>query len=175
VATTKTTLGYASVFYKETGTERHNLIKLISSHSLWQKTELWERIIEGAINEEIVSHDIFNYAQKEEDRRKLVGNIVFCQLGATAEIMKQFGLNTIVAAELIQKFVGKYELTAGDAEVLMTTIRGKKEKEVSRVLTVQRGIPAWLQELETPTAAAAKRTPKTLVELLNNDKTQNSQ
>ena len=87
--------------------------------------------------------------------------------------MNNFLVNPSISAEIISKYSCKHELSAGDVEVLMNTIKGKKEKEVNRVLTVQRGIPAWLQELEGSSAAIAKRTPKPLAEFVNQEKNSN--
>lgn len=119
------------------------------------------------INDEILAHNVFSYTSKEEDRKKIVRNIVFCQLGAVTEIMAIFCVNFNLASDVIQKFVAKYELPPADLKVLLSTISGKKEKEV-RDLTVQRGIPAWLQELE-PSSTSIKRGTKTLSELLTKD------
>lgn len=166
--TTKITLQYSSTFHKISSGIKHYLYKLISSHTLWLRGDVWEKVIEMYISDEILAHNVFTYTSKEEDRKKIVRNIVFCQLGAITEIMAIFSVNLSLASEVIQKFVVKYELPPADLEVLLTTVSGKKEKE-ARVLTVQRGIPAWLQELE-PSSSTIKRGTKTLSELLFKDK-----
>lgn len=122
------------------------------------------------ITDEIAVHDLYKIVQQEGDRKKLIGNIAFCQLGVMAETMNIFQINQELTTEIITKFAPRFDLSSADIEVLLLTVTGKKEKEVSRVLTVQRGIPAWLQELEGAAHAISKRTPKPLSEYLNHDK-----
>lgn len=163
--TIKSTLIFASIFYKDSGSKL-NLIKLISSHSLWSRFDIWDKVVEISITEEINSRDAFNFTSKEEDKKKILRNIVFCQLGIIAEFMNAFNLHQLISTEIITKYSHRYELTSEDHSVLMATISVKKEKEPSRVLKVQRGIPAWLQEIEGSAAAIAKRSPKTLSEYI---------
>jgi hypothetical protein len=143
--------------------------KLICNHSLWTRAEVWERVIELYINDEIFSHNVFSYTSKEEDRKKIIRNIVFCQLGGIVEIMTSFQLASAIIVDNMQKFVAKYDLPMTDLEVLLTSVNGKKEKEVQS-REVQRGIPSWLQDLENSTTQV-RRGAKTLSELLTKDKT----
>ena len=122
------------------------------------------------IADEIAAHDLYKIAQLEGDRKKLLGNIVFCQLGVVAETMNCFKINQEVTNEIISKHACRHDLSAADIDVLLHTVSGKKEKEVSRVLTVQRGIPVWLQELEGASHSISKRTPRPLSEYMNHDK-----
>lgn len=126
--------------------------------------------MEISIHEDVVSHDVFRVTQNEAERKKLLANIVFCQLGLIAEVMVNFFVKAGIAIEIINKFASKFDLSNGDVEILMTNFKGKKEQEVSRVLTVQRGIPLWLQELEGPASGLTKRNPKPLSELLSQEK-----
>ena len=115
-------------------------------------------------------NNVYNISQKEEDKKKILNNIVFYQLGLIAEMMNNFILNRAAFAEIVNKHACKNELRQTDIDVLVSTITGKKEKETNRVLTVQRGIPAWLQELEGNAATIAKRNPKHVFEFLTQDK-----
>lgn len=173
IYTTKVTIQYSQLFYKETLDHKETLAKCISSHSLWAKSNIWEKVAEGFILDDIASHDLYSVAHKEEDRKKLIGNIVFCQLGVMAETMKSFGISQEVSAETIGKLAGKYDLPPADISVLMLTVKGKREKEVGRVMKVQRGIPAWLQELEGTAAAMTRRVHKPLSEYLSQEKNNN--
>ena len=98
---------------------------------------------------------------------------MFYQLGIIAEIMNSFLINVSISSEIINKHCLKHELSENDCEIIMNTVQGIKEKDVQRVLTVQRGIPSWLQELEGNTNAITKRVPKSLAEFVTQDKNSN--
>ena len=80
---------------------------------------MWEKIVEISINEDVVSHDVFRVTKNENERKKLMANIVFCQLGLIAEVMVNFFVKASIAIEVINKLAVKYELSNDDIDILM--------------------------------------------------------
>lgn len=87
--------------------------------------------------------------------------MVFVQLGSFAYVMVSFKANVAYTAELVSKYACKYDLSNEDIDVLMATVN--KDHQVKSQVTitseVQRGVPEWLQELETAANAIVKRVP----------------
>lgn len=115
-----------------------------------------------------MNHNVFSYTSKEEDRKKIVRNIVFCQLGGIVETLINLQVSSSLVIETVQKFGSKYDLPASDLDVLLTSVNGKKEKEVQD-RAVLKGIPSWLQGLENSTSQV-RRGVKSLAELMTKDK-----
>ena len=131
------------------------LTKVIKVHSVWGQLQMWEDLINDLIKNEIEIREVDKIFEDEAGKKAIVKNIAFCQLGAVAELMKEFKVEVVYANEIIAKNACRHELSEEDIDTLIVTI--DPTQGVKKVTSeVQEGIPNWLKEITPPPKRSGK-------------------
>lgn len=87
----------------------------IINHTVWEKNEFWEKVVNSAISEEVKNQG------RDDLQSEQLKSLVFCQLVSFGNIMMSFRIDEEMIVELIKNTAGKFQFTEEEVQEIMVS------------------------------------------------------